>query len=68
MCQSNRPHILTVVANILWRSDGFSVVLCHFSGEGEKQVFLKESEVYKYEYPKREIADKTTENKMKGTQ
>ena len=29
---------------------------------------LKESEVYKSENPKREIADKTTENKMKGTQ
>ena len=68
MCQSNRPHILTVVANILWRSDGFSLVLCHFSGEGEKQVLLKESEVYKSKNPKREIANKTTENKMKGTQ
>ena len=69
MCQSNRPHILTVVANILWRSDGFSLVLCHFSGEGEKQVFfLKKSKVYKSENPKRETADKTTENKMKGTQ
>ena len=46
MCQSNRPHILMVVANMLWCSDGFSLVLPPFSGEGEKQVFFAESKVY----------------------
>ena len=38
-----------VVANMLWCSDAFSLVLPPFSGEGEKQVLLQESMVYKSE-------------------